>query len=94
MFVDDKTVIVYSKWPSCLVNKNGKYLKFPVNNSYTYSNFSKINKDLISVLIVNPSITELLKICVYLRDTCWKGNITILFECDNKPPPFRLVNDN
>ncbi|ABQ43582.1 hypothetical protein [Tanapox virus] len=94
MFVDDKTIVIYSKWPSCLVNKNGNFLKFPTNNSCTYDNFFKIGKDVTSVLIVNPNIIKLLKICVYLRNIGWKGDITILFECSNKPPPFRLVNDN
>ncbi|QHR82647.1 virion assembly protein [Brazilian porcupinepox virus 1] len=93
MLVDDNTIIIYNKWPNCIVQKN-KIIPFPNNNSYKFDNIININNKYNSILIINPNIIKLIIICVHLKRNKWKGNINILFNGYNKPPPFRLVNDN
>ncbi|AAN02832.1 hypothetical protein [Lumpy skin disease virus] len=95
MFVDDNTIIVYKKWPLCSVYDKKGFISFPTNNSCTFKKFNKINNDdSKTILLINPSLVELMLFCVYIKRTKWNGKIAIMFKRDNKLPPFRLVNDN
>ncbi|AYC44787.1 hypothetical protein [Moosepox virus GoldyGopher14] len=94
MFVENDTLIIYKNWPYCLINTDNKYIPFPNSNSYTFNDDKiKISNSFKKILLINPSYISLLMICVYIKRNSWKGNILILFT-RNKPPPFRLVNDN
>ncbi|AMB17610.1 m105L [Myxoma virus] len=94
MFVDDKTFVVYKTWPTGLIQGTRKSVPFPTRHSCTFSSDVRIDNSYSSVVLSNPTFVQLLKMCVHIKRVQWKGKIILLFECDNKPPPFRLVNDN
>ncbi|AST09528.1 core protein [NY_014 poxvirus] len=93
MFVDDDALIIYSKWPTTLANSTGNVLVMPDNRSFTFKEGFKLTDSVTSLVLVNPSSIDLLKIRVYIKYRKWSGDIFILFEHENIPPPFRLVND-
>ncbi|AEN03708.1 core protein [Yokapox virus] len=93
MFVEDNSLIIYSKWPTTLSNSTGNVLVMPDNRSFTFKEEFKLTDNVPSIVLVNPSSIDLLKIRVYIKYCKWNGDIFILFENENIPPPFRLVND-
>ncbi|AXN74930.1 core protein [Akhmeta virus] len=93
MFVDDNSLIIYSTWPSTLSDSSGKIIVMPDNRSFTFKEGFKLDESIKSILLVNPSSIDLLKIRVYKHRIKWMGDIFVLFEQENIPPPFRLVND-
>ncbi|QQG31594.1 hypothetical protein [Swinepox virus] len=94
MFVDDNTLIVYRKWTNCLINNQDRFILSPTKNSIMFDELKYIQSCFNSVLLLNPNKTDIIKICVHIKRTKWEGKIIILFEGNNKPIPFRLVNGN
>ncbi|AKJ93764.1 core protein [Raccoonpox virus] len=93
MFVDDNSLIIYSKWPGTLSHSSGKLIVMPDNRSFTFNEGFKLDSSIKSILLVNPSSIDLLKIRVYKHRIKWTGDIFTIFEQENIPPPFRIVND-
>ncbi|ASK51313.1 core protein [Eptesipox virus] len=97
MFIDDKCIILYSNWKitwSLYDNKNKTFILYPTNKSFKYLDSYTIDNSINRIICINPSASELLQVCIYIKDVKWNGSLSILFEDDNKAPPFYIVNDN
>ncbi|AUL80281.1 hypothetical protein [Vaccinia virus] len=93
IFVDDNSLIIYSRWPSTLSDSSGRVIDMPDNSSFTFKVGFKLDESIKSILLVIPSSIDLLKIRAYKHRINWMGDRFVLFEQENIPPPFRLVND-
>nr|WGO62731.1 hypothetical protein [Wadden Sea poxvirus] len=97
MFVENKSLILYSKWIKSFILLNDKFIQFPNNDNnimiYKYSENFKIIDKIKSVILLNPSLINLLKICVYLKHNNITIPIVLLLKKEIFAPPFR-INDN
>ncbi|AWU47150.1 Core protein [Sea otter poxvirus] len=82
MLVDDNTIIIHKKgtpWPLRLFFRNGNTITETNKNVYFYDDNFDVAK-LSTVVLINPTSTQLIKTCVYLRSKSWMGDIYILFD--------------
>ncbi|CCD83287.1 conserved hypothetical pox protein [Squirrelpox virus] len=49
--------------------------------------------DVPRVVLVDPSLDELIRACVFLTRARYAGRVQILATREHLPPPFRIVND-
>ncbi len=71
-----------------------KFIRFKDSITIDEDELSSIPDNVDSIVLVNTSLINLLRICVYMKRRDMKGNILLLFEREQIPAPFYLVNDN